>query len=398
MARELHFAVQSPQLFWRKRMSDLRTWCLEALPDTVALLKQLVTLESPSTNKAAVDACLRFVAGRLRALGAEVAAIPQAGAGDHLTALWPGNDGATQFLTLCHLDTVWPLGTLAARPLREEGGRLFGPGVYDMKAGAAILLTALKVLKAAGQAPRQPVRMLFTSDEEVGSVTSRELVEAEARRSCLTIVLEPALAGGQLKTFRKGVGDFTVVAHGRAAHAGGDHQKGINAIEELAYHIPVLQQLTDYEAGTTINVGMIKGGTAGNVVPERAEMEVDFRISQMAAIDRVVAAVQGLQPVLPGARLEISGGLNRPPMEHNATMIKTFGQAQRLADSIGLKLEEGSTGGGSDGNFTAALGIPTLDGMGAVGDGAHAAHEHVIISSLADRAALLATILTQWER
>ena len=253
------------------------------------------------------------------------------------------------------------------------------------------------MLKEAGLSPRHPVRMLFTSDEEVGSITSRALIEAEARRSCLAVVLEPALAGGQVKTFRKGVGDFSVAAYGRAAHAGGDHQKGINAIEELAYHIPTLQKLTDYESGTTINVGTVKGGSASNVVPERAEMQVDFRVSQMAEIERVVAAVQGLKPVLAGARLEISGGLNRPPMERNATMVKTFEQARRLAANIGLLLEEGSTGGGSDGNFTAALGTPTLDGMGAVGDGAHAAHEHVMIHSLADRAALLATILTQWE-
>ena len=323
--------------------------------------------------------------------------MPQIAAGNQITALWPGADPSTQFLTLCHLDTVWPVGTLAGMPLREEDGKLYGPGVYDMKAGTAILLTALRVLREAGLTPKHPVRMLFTGDEEVGSVTSRDLIEAEARRSLLTIVLEPALATGQIKTFRKGVGDFTVVAHGRAAHAGGDHQKGINAIEELAYHIPALQKLTDYATGTTINVGVIKGGSASNVVPERAEMEVDFRISQMAEIDRVVTAIQGLQPVLNGARLEISGGLNRPPMEHNATMVKTFEQARRLAASIGLTLEEGSTGGGSDGNFTAGLGIPTLDGMGAVGDGAHATHEHVVIASLAERAALLATILTQWE-
>lgn len=378
-------------------MTDLRVRCAHELPTTLTLLKELAVLESASSDKGAVDACSGYVAARLHALGAEVAVIPQAAAGDQLTALWPGVDRSTQFLTLCHLDTVWPKGTLAIMPLREEGGKLFGPGVYDMKAGTAILLTVLKVLKDAGLAPRHPVRMLFTSDEEVGSVTSRELIEAEARRSCLTVVLEPALAGGQLKTFRKGVGDFTVVARGRAAHAGGDHQKGINAIEELAYHIPALQKLTNYKSGTTINVGTIKGGSASNVVPERAEMGVDFRISRMAEIDRVEAAVQGLQPVLPGAQLEISGGLNRPPMEHNATMVKTFTQAQRLAAGIGLVLEEGSTGGGSDGNFTAALGTPTLDGMGAVGDGAHAAHEHVIINTLADRAALLATILTQWE-
>ena len=323
--------------------------------------------------------------------------MPQIAAGNQITALWLGADPSTQFLTLCHLDTVWPVGTLAGMPLREEDGKLYGPGVYDMKAGSAILLTALRVLREAGLTPKHPVRMLFTGDEEVGSVTSRDLIESEARRSLLTVVLEPALVTGQIKTFRKGVGDFTVVAHGRAAHAGGDHQKGVNAIEELSYHIPALQKLTDYTSGTTINVGVIKGGSASNVVPERAEMEVDFRISQMAEIDRVVTTIQGLQPVLNGARLEISGGLNRPPMEHNATMIKTFEQARRLAVSIGLTLEEGSTGGGSDGNFTAGLGTPTLDGMGAVGDGAHATHEHVVIASLAERAALLATILTQWE-
>jgi glutamate carboxypeptidase len=379
-------------------MSNLRNLCSQALPDTVALLKQLAAIESPSHDKAAVDTCVAFVAEQLRALGADVTLVPQTTAGNQLKVTWPGTDQSTQFLTLCHLDTVWPIGTLAAAvPLREEAGKLFGPGVYDMKAGTAILLTALRVLREAGLPPRHPVQMLFTGDEEVGSVTSHDLIETEARRSLLTVVLEPALASGQIKTFRKGVGEFTVVAHGRAAHAGGDHQKGINAIEELAYHIPVLQKLTDYATGTTINVGVIRGGSASNVVPERAEMEVDFRISQMAEIDRVVMAVQGLQPVLTGARLEISGGLNRPPMEHNATMVKTFEQAQRLAASIGLTLEEGSTGGGSDGNFTAGLGTPTLDGMGAVGDGAHATHEHVVIASLAERAALLATILTQWE-
>ena len=379
-------------------MLDLYSRCAAAQPETVTRLKELAALESPSHDKAAVDACGRFVAEQLRALGAEVVVVAQTTAGDHLNAFWPGADSSTQFLTLCHLDTVWPKGSLVVMPLREEDGRLFGPGVYDMKAGTAILLTALKVLRETGQTVRHPVRMLFTSDEEVGSVTSRALIESEARRSCLAMVLEPALAGGQLKTFRKGVGDFTVVAHGRAAHAGGDHQKGVNAIEELAYHIPALQKLTNYEAGTTINVGMIKGGSASNVVPEHAEMEVDFRISRMTEIDRIMAAMQGLQPVLPGTRLEISGGLNRPPMEHNATMVKTFDQARRLATGIGLTLEEGSTGGGSDGNFTAALGTPTLDGMGAVGDGAHAVHEHIIISSLAERAALLATLLTQWER
>jgi glutamate carboxypeptidase len=378
-------------------MNDLRAECAARLPNILTLLKSIAALESPTGDKGAVDACSNYVAAQLHDLGVAVVVMPQSAAGDHLSAAWPGLDKSSQFLTLCHLDTIWPKGTLANMPLREEGGKLFGPGVYDMKAGTAILLTTLSVLREEGLSPRYPVRMLFTSDEEVGSLTSRSMIEVEARHSCLAVVLEPALAGGQLKTLRKGVGDFTIVAHGRAAHAGGDHEKGVNAIEELAYHIPQLQRLTDYETGTTINVGTIMGGSASNVVPERAEMEVDFRIAQMAEIDRVVATFRGLQPVLTGARLEINGGLNRPPMEHNVTMVKTFAQAQRLAAGIGLNLEEGSTGGGSDGNFTAAVGTPTLDGMGAVGDGAHAAHEHVIISSLADRAALLATILIQWE-
>ncbi len=378
-------------------MPDLLAACRAALPETIRLLKQLSALESPSADKVAVDACSRFVAECLRAEGIDIEIMSQANAGNHLAAAWPDGDSAERgFLTLCHLDTVWPVGTLARMPIYEEDGKLFGPGVYDMKGGSAILFTALRVLKATGQTPRYPWRMLFTSDEEAGSITARPLIESEARRSRLVLVMEPALGNGALKTFRKGVGDFTIVAYGRAAHAGGDHQQGVNAIEELARHIPVLQRLTDYQTGTTVNVGTIKGGTVSNVVPDRAEMEVDFRVSRLSESERVLSIVQGLRPVLAGARLEVSGGLNRPPMERNATMIATFNQARQLASTIGLSLEEGSTGGGSDGNFTADLGIPTLDGLGAVGDGAHAAHEHVIISPLADRAALLATILTQW--
>jgi glutamate carboxypeptidase len=379
-------------------MPDLRAVCAASLPDTLALLKQLVQLESPSTHKAAVDACSTCVADRLRALGAEVQSIPQPVAGNQLLATWRGeSDGNGQFLVLLHLDTVWPIGTLTQLPLREENGKLYGPGTYDMKAGTAIVLAALQAMHASGLKPRRPIRMVFTGDEEIGSDTSRALIEAEARRSALVLVLEPAMAGGQLKTFRKGVGTFKMVAYGRAAHAGVDHSKGVNAIEELAHQILRLQKMTDYDLGTTVNVGTIRGGSASNVVPEQAEMEVDFRISRMSEIDRIVAAVEKLKPVLAGSRLEITGGLNRPPMERTPTQVAAFEQARRLGASIGLTLEEGTTGGGSDGNFTSALGIPTLDGLGALGDGAHAAHEHIVIGSLADRAALLATIWTQWE-
>ena len=382
----------------RTVLPDLRAICAASLPTTLALLKQLAQIESPSTDKAAVDACLAYVADRLRALGAEVQSVPQSVAGNQLLATWHGAmDSQGQFLVLLHLDTVWPIGTLTQMPLREENGKLYGPGVYDMKAGAAIVLAALQAMQAGGLKPQRPIRMLFTGDEEIGSDASRTLIEAEARQSALVLVMEPALAGGQLKTFRKGVGTFKMIAYGQAAHAGIDHSKGINAIEELAHQILRLQKMTDYDQGTTINVGMIRGGSASNVVPERAEMEVDFRISRISEIDRIVPTIKGLQPVLPGARLEIIGGLNRPPMEHTPTQVAAFEQARRLGASIGLTLEEGSTGGGSDGNFTSALGIPTLDGLGALGDGAHAAHEHVVINSLADRAALLATIWTRWE-
>jgi glutamate carboxypeptidase len=379
-------------------MTDFRALCTAALPEAVALLKQLCALESPSGDKAAVDACMAFVADQLRNLGAEeIQSVPQTAAGNHLTALWRGgSSNPGQFLTVCHLDTVWPLGTLKSMPLREADGKLFGPGTYDMKAGTVIVLMALHALKEANRVPKHPVRLIFTSDEEVGSLTSRELIEAEARRSQLALVMEPAMAGGQLKTFRKGVGEFKIVAHGRSAHAGVDHAKGLNAIEELAHQVLNLQKMTDYEQGTTLNVGVIKGGTASNVVPAHAEMDVDFRVSKMSEAKRLTPLILNLRPIIPGVNLSVSGGLNRPPMERTATMIATFEQVRRLGETLGLNLEEGATGGGSDGNFTAALGTPTLDGLGARGDGAHASHEHIIIESLVERAALLATIFTQW--
>ena len=285
-------------------MTNFRALCTAALPEAVSLLKQLCTIESPSSDKTAVDACSAFVATRLHGLGAEeIQSVPQATAGDHLTAVWRGGSNeAGQFLTVCHLDTVWPLGTLTSMPLHEADGKLFGPGTYDMKSGAVIVLMALNALKTAGLVPRHPVRLVFTSDEEVGSLTSRELIEAEARRSQLALVMEPAMAGGQLKTFRKGVGEFKIAAHGRSAHAGVDHAKGLNAIEELAHQVLKLQKMTDYEQGTTLNVGVITGGTASNVVPEHAEMEVDFRVSTMNEAERLTSLILNLQPAILGVQ------------------------------------------------------------------------------------------------
>lgn len=366
-----------------------------------ALLQQLVMLESPTTHKAAVDRLGAFLAEQARGLGAEVSLVRQERVGDHVVAHWGQGDG--QVLFLCHMDTVWEVGTLATCPLRLAGGRLYGPGAYDMKGGIAIALSALGGLRALDRWPALPITLLITTDEERGSRTSRELIETEARRSRLVLCMEPALSNGALKTQRKGTALFRVTAWGRAAHAGADHEKGINAIEELAHQVLALQRMTDYHNGTTVSVGRIEGGTRSNVVPDKAWAWVDLRVSTRAEGERMNRAIHNLQPVLPGARLEISGGLNRLPMERNELMVQTFAWAQSVAARIGFRLREGATGGGSDANFTAALNIPTLDGLGAVGDGAHAVNEHVLLASLPERTALVAALLLaahefNWDR
>jgi glutamate carboxypeptidase len=351
-------------------------------------------MESPSTDKAAVDRVARFVAERARAAGAEVTVLPQERWGDHLLARW--GDGAGGFLLLCHLDTVWPVGTLAERPWRVEGEQAFGPGVYDDKASAAIILAALEGLQALGLAPRHPVTVLFNSDEEVGSPSSRPLIEAEAARARVVFCVEPARPDGALKVWRKGTGRYTVTALGRAAHAGADHEKGVNAIEELAHQVLRLQAMTDYGAGTTVNVGRIEGGTRANIVPDRAQVRVDVRVKTMAEWERISAAIAALQPVLPGARLVVEGGMSRPPMEASPVTLEPFWRAQEIAAGLGLTLTADGTGGASDANFTAAMGIPTLDGLGALGDGAHSVDEYIFIPSLTERAALLAALLMEW--
>lgn len=376
---------------------DWQNYFTERQRDIIETLRQLVEFESPSTDKVAMDRLMDFVAGRLQALDAQIEFFPQTAAGNHLAATWPADPlNAAPILLLFHLDTVWPLGTLATMPWSETDGVLRGPGVYDMKAGAAMMLVVLRALRDWGVRLRHPIRLLFTSDEEVGSITSRALIESEARKAALVLCMEPALPDGSLKTARKGVGEFVVTAYGRSAHAGADHSKGVNAIEELAHHIIAIQRLTDYERGLTVNVGVIRGGTASNVVPDKATLEVDMRVEHVEDAEWVAQQLAALEPVLTGAQLEISGGLNRPPMEHTPLIAQTFAKAQSIAAGIGLHITEGSTGGGSDANFTAALGVPTLDGLGAVGDGSHSLDEHVIAASLPQRAALLTAIITQW--
>ncbi len=374
--------------------SALLPWFEAHTSRILDLLRRLVELESPSTDKAATDRIARFVAEVAQGMDARVEWDPQTQRGDHLLATW-GKDG-DGFLLLCHLDTVWPIGTLAERPWRVEGDRALGPGIYDDKASAAIILTALEGMRELGLVPRYPVRALFNSDEELGSDTSRARIEWEARRARVVFCMEPARPDGALKVWRKGTGRYVLTAYGRAAHAGADHERGINAIEELAHQVLRLQQMTDYTVGTTVSVGWIQGGIRTNIVPDQAQIRVDVRARTAAEMARIDAAIRSLRPVLPGARLEVKGGMSRPPMEESPVTLEPFRRAQEIAAMLGLTLTADGTGGASDANFTAALGVPTLDGLGAIGDNAHSPEEYVWIPSLPQRAALLAALLAWW--
>lgn len=371
-------------------MDPLVAYCEGHLADTLETIEMLVRLESPSTDKAAVDRCGAELSRRLGALGADVEILPQRERGDHIRARLAGS--GRPMLILGHFDTVWPVGTLERMPLRRDGDRLHGPGTFDMKAGIAIAMTAVSALRAAGR-PQPPITMLWTTDEEIGSETSRAVIEAEARGAAAVLVLEPALPGGALKTARKGCGEFELTVHGVAAHAGVDPGKGASAIHELAAQIAAIERIQDLPRGISVNVGVVSGGTRPNVVAEEARALIDVRAPTREAADAVQAAFHALHPVKPGTRLTVKGGFERPPMERTPAVVRLFSLASAVASSLGRELQEGATGGGSDGNFTAALGVPTLDGLGAVGDGAHAAHEHVVMSALPWRAALVAGLL-----
>jgi glutamate carboxypeptidase len=358
----------------------------------VAHLTQLVEMESPSDHKPSLDRLAAVLAEHASAGGAQSEILRQNVAGDIVRARWDAGDGGV--LLLCHMDTVWDLGTLAERPVRVEGDRLYGPGAFDMKGGIVNALWAMRALRELKLMPSRRVTLLITSDEEIGSDASRTLIEAEARAHEVVFVLEPAHPPrASLKTWRKGVGGYRVTVTGRAAHAGAAHSEGINAIEELARHILAIQVLTDYAAGTTVNVGVIRGGTRSNVVPEQAWADVDYRVMDMAEAARVDAMLRGLKPQRDGIKLEVTGGLNRPPMVRTPAIVALYVRAEAVAAELGFRLSETGTGGGSDGNFTAALGVPTLDGLGVVGNGGHALHEHVLLSSLPERAALLAGLI-----
>jgi glutamate carboxypeptidase len=366
-------------------------------PAMFAALEQLVNHESPSTDKSALDGYTRKIASRFKDLDAEAILYPRPENGDQLKISLrnQGNRSRNPILLLCHYDTVWPLGTIEVQPYRIEGDKAFGPGIYDMKASHVMAEFALRGIIGLGlQLPRS-VDLLFTSDEEIGSPSSRDLIEELAANSEYVLVLEPPTAEGALKTARKGVGGYTLRVEGRAAHAGSQPELGISAINELAHQIINLQNLADLEQGTTINVGVVKGGTRSNVIAAHAEAEIDVRIWTPQEAERIESAMSNLEPAASGAKLEISGGVNRPPMVRTKAIKKLFRQVQQVGNKLGLELQEGSTGGGSDGNFTAAMGVTTLDGLGAMGDGAHAVHEHILISDLPVRTALLAAILLE---
>ncbi|HEY2109462.1 MAG TPA: M20 family metallopeptidase [Candidatus Acidoferrales bacterium] len=366
--------------------------------EMVRLLGRFVRCESPSGDKAAVDRCGAMVAREWRGRGAKVKILGQRLRGDHLRIEWARATGRSdgQILVLGHLDTVYPIGTIAKMPFRVAGDKAWGPGAFDMKGGLVMALAAVDALRAVGVRPRKRVVFLWTSDEEIGSETSRRVIESEARRSEAVLVLEPALGReGRLKTQRKGVGGAEIIVTGRAAHAGIEPEKGVNAVHELALQVARLMRMNDRARGITVQATVVEGGTASNVVPERARAMVDIRFARVADAARIERELRGSRAILRGARVEVRVGGMRPPLERSAGVRGLFGVARGLMREMGLSLGEAATGGGSDGNFTAALGVPTLDGLGAVGDRAHSSREHVVVGEMGVRAALIAGLLAE---
>ncbi len=363
-------------------------------PRTLEMLRELVEVESPTESRAAVNRCVGLVEGWVRALGGKSRRERQTAAGDLLIARFgPARSAAKPLMLLGHLDTVWPEGTLAKMPFKLSQGRAWGPGVLDMKAGVVMALSALGLLVETGLL-RRPVVFLLNSDEETGSECSRPLTESLARNSEAVFVLEPAQGlAGAYKTARKGVGHYRLQVQGVAAHSGVDFGNGHSAVLELGRQIERASAFTQLDRGITVNAGVIGGGTRSNVVPAEAWAEFDVRIARALDAPRIDKRFRGLRPVDRHCTLAVTGGLNRPPMERTPGTVALFRQAATMAAGLGFALQEAATGGGSDGNFTSALGIPTLDGMGAVGEGAHAGNESILLEALVPRTALLAAMI-----
>jgi glutamate carboxypeptidase len=375
----------------RGRLQYFEEHCAEI----VETIRQLVEIESPSDNKQAVDRIGQFLAGKFSALGGKVQFHPAPNVGDHLQVDFgaQGPKAGKPVLLLGHIDTVYPLGTLATMPCHVADGRLWGPGSLDMKSGIGLVLHSIAALRAEGGLPRA-ITVLLVSDEEIGSDSSRATTEDLAKKSAAVLVLEPAYGlQGAVKTARKGVGEYSLKVTGVAAHSGLDFAKGQSAILELARQITQIAEFTDLKRGLTVNVGLVQGGTRVNVIPAEATAVIDLRIARMKDAEGIDRKLRSLKPFNSKCKLEISGGINRPPMERTAGVAALYATAAGIANQLRFRLEEAAVGGGSDGNFTAGLGIPTLDGLGGVGEGAHAAHESILISELAHRAALLTGLI-----
>jgi glutamate carboxypeptidase len=364
--------------------------------ETLALLRALVEQESPSADKNAVDGCMKVAASAAQELGGVAKWHRQKRYGDLLELRFGGGRKAGKekpLLLLGHLDTVWPLGTLRKMPFHKKEGRIWGPGVLDMKAGVAMALSALAILREK-EALGCPVILLLNSEEEIGSPVSRPVTEEIARGCEAVYVLEPGQGlGGAYKTARKGTGDFMVRVTGVSAHAGVDFANGQSAILELARQIEKISSFTNLDRGTTVNPGVMGGGTQANVVAEQAWVHVDFRYRKAGDAKNIERKFGMLRPINKKCGLQVSGGVNRPPMERTRETAALFARAATFASDLGFDLKEAATGGGSDGNFTSAIGVPTLDGMGAVGEGAHANNESILIEHLAPRTALLAAMI-----
>lgn len=380
-------------------MSDLLTYFEGQKEAMVDLLTELVNYETPTKDKALVDTLGAYMEGQFTALGASsTTRIPQTEVGDFILAKWNEDVPGKPIMFLIHIDTVWPEGTLAERPVTiDDDGKLFGPGAVDMKGGITIVLTALRGLVERGEMPERPIWVLMTSDEEIGSVHSIPVIREVAADCGLVLVMEPGTKDGALKTWRKGLATYQLNIEGRPSHAGNAPEQGINALVELAQQTMRINGFNDLRNGTSVSVTMASGGSAGNVIPAAAKAHIDTRMLTQQAMEAVHEKMTSLQPFIPGAKVSVEMIHSRAPMEHNDQMKATFAQCAAIGKHYGLTIREEGSGGGSDGNITASMGIPTLDGLGPQGDGLHALHEHVVINSLPQRATLMAGMLKDWK-
>lgn len=377
-------------------MSELLQYFTNQQQNMIDLLTELVNYETFTQDKERVDVLGQYMETQFKSLGASsVTRMPQTEVGDFLLAKWNEDTPGKHILFLIHIDTVWHPGTLAERPVTiDEEGRLFGPGAVDMKGGITIVLTALRGLVEQNFIPDRPIWVLMTSDEEIGSRYSEQVIKDSAQNAGLVLVMEPGTKEGAIKSWRKGVANYKLTIEGRASHAGNAPEQGINSIIEFAQQAMAINELNDLRNGTSVSVTMVEGGSAGNVIPAHLEAHIDTRMMTMKALDKLNQAFEDLPPFIPGAKVEVSQLHHRPPMERQPKAVE---QTQAIGKKYGITVRDDGSGGGSDGNFTAAMGIPTIDGMGPQGDGLHAVHEHVVISSLPQRATLVAGILRDWE-